>query len=104
MFIILLQDTPFLQCGSPDYNHKYTNYLTNSLFDPNCPENKQQRASFILDWDQHQDTYSEALATQRFGAVWTDYLFVAERIGNRNGRHGWLACEGLASHHVGQDT
>ena len=83
---LLFQGSRFLLCGTPDYNQKHTNYLTNSLFDGNCPENRQQRAPFILDWDTHQDTYSEALATQRFGAVWTDYLFVAELMGNRNGR------------------
>ncbi|XP_038051923.1 vacuolar protein sorting-associated protein 13B-like [Patiria miniata] len=90
----------FLTCGTPDYNQKRTKYLTNSLFDENCPENRQQRAPFILDWDTHQDTYSEALATQRFGAVWTDYLFVAEMMGNKNASDS----SSRSSHHSADDS
>ena len=85
-FFCFFQDACFLSLGSPEYEQKQTNYLTNSLFDSRCPENRQQRAPYILDWDRHHDTYSEALATQRFGALWTDYVFVMEPAGSRNSK------------------
>ena len=34
------------------------NYLANSLFDDNCPENQGEKREIIRDWEKHHETYT----------------------------------------------
>lgn len=50
--------------------------MTGSLFDPVCPENLESRVEYILDQEKHHELFTEDYGKARFGAFWTDYVFI----------------------------
>ncbi|KAK3589215.1 hypothetical protein CHS0354_020076 [Potamilus streckersoni] len=60
-------------------NKLSTNYLSQSLFDVNAPDNLGIPVDYILNADQHLQVYSEQFASQKFGFFFMDYLYTMEK-------------------------
>ncbi|XP_041362052.1 vacuolar protein sorting-associated protein 13B-like [Gigantopelta aegis] len=67
-----------LHAGEPLENKTQMNFLSQSLFDPNSPENLGDVREFPLDEERHLATYTEQYGLQRYGAFWMDYNYVMQ--------------------------
>lgn len=56
-------------------NKSNGNYICQSLFDPQSPENLAIEMSKILDFDEHRQVYTEKYGLEKFGIFWMDYLY-----------------------------
>ncbi|KDR22947.1 Vacuolar protein sorting-associated protein 13B [Zootermopsis nevadensis] len=64
-------------------DHKVTgneqnNYLADSLFDPAAVENKGEKKTYNMSWEDHLSTVTEALLLERSPAIAVDFLYMLE--------------------------
>ncbi|WAR00328.1 VP13B-like protein [Mya arenaria] len=52
-----------------------SNYICQSLFDAQSPENLGIPISKILDFDEHRQVCTEQYGSQKFGVFWMDYVY-----------------------------
>ena len=57
-------------------NKTVSNYLTQSLFDSHSARNLGIPSDRVLDWDYHLEAYTEQHSLDKYGIIWTDYLYV----------------------------